>query len=1080
MKMNTFPKLAGVIFCLLCLFPLSGSMTSFVFSQSPDTPKIASSSGIVIPGDVDRLCYSSGFFYNFPSEDFLHYLNDRMLFWEKPDEVVMIKGIRYRMLEILKWHRSIKDFIANNAKLTDKKNMITLKLADPQEYKKAVHLMLLLGYHLKKNSKGQFYLKRLYPVGIANYLQFSLVKSQTLEQQFNNTGFLHYYIKESIVPLPGSLSLSLLEKISEIQLDKDNFLEHMLGNERLSVLMAVLLRMTEKEIRYIDGLKTATDSGAWKTIYNDKKMLMGLYVLSNAFRVIPRSDDNLEELHIPGGSAARQFWAYLATEDKSTPKLPITSFQFLENLCTLDKGKLAYVYVFSYYLQEKVRRSLFFDYDPLKFQSIYHSISLKESEMISESMFPQLGDWNFFTLMYSLKLKNGELYFPLGVKAWLAATKGKTPSQESQPTANTPNLTDATAPGNHQESQSALYKLLNTLLDGSGSEDKIRTFMAVYSKLSQRPEILTEDNLTTLYKKYDKYNAVLDYIEKIPLKKPETVSLFLDRVHQLENLGKKDQELFTVLYQSLLELLAFTAKYKPEAYDYDFLLSELFKLPLDRGKFYRQLFRFFENRLGVDRRGESIADVILRSIPAPIVKLGSDSTDYRFNIRRKFRKTIDHILEAQETCSFSDLLHLNRLLKESLNMQIKKNSDAAKELAEEITDAATILPHAGISGDAPRKIRARVISYSQSKFDREIKNYVGKILSGDPLKSREEALENLQGDFLLFQLKVHLLTLAYAVNAKNNDINAFLNPNFVRFHDIASGRTYWDNSRNESKSAAEKLFNYHLRGPLSRLNMGFASRWKSHLFRANVLHNKNQVKAVITNLLPLYPLPMVDKSATYTALLVDLGLEVLRTSKENPDNEFQRHVALALATQTGGYHYRKGTEYSKGGGNHSLFFNELKKIGEYFWKLRDKPFMTNISAASKLKVFMTPDVTKKVQEENHWFGSIYTHTFGNLNLYQYPVFPQETANLLASGWFSGGMIDEFKIKLAYHMHKKNTSPYLIGQCMLMYLNTTARRFLRQNHVNDYPVTYFIFDIFNNAHLKRLIKKMKKEGILNLK
>jgi hypothetical protein len=88
--------------------------------------------------------------------------------------------------------------------------------------------------------------------------------------------------------------------------------------------------------------------------------------------------------------------------------------------------------------------------------------------------------------------------------------------------------------------------------------------------------------------------------------------------------------------------------------------------------------------------------------------------------------------------------------------------------------------------------------------------------------------------------------------------------------------------------------------------------------------------------------------------------------------------------------------------------------------------------------------------------------------------------LLASGWLSGSMIDEFKIKLAYHMYKKQIPAPLLGQFLYMYLNKTGRRFLRQNHIHDYPITYFVFDILNTSHLNRLIKQLKKEGYLKLK
>ena len=78
------------------------------------------------------------------------------------------------------------------------------------------------------------------------------------------------------------------------------------------------------------------------------------------------------------------------------------------------------------------------------------------------------------------------------------------------------------------------------------------------------------------------------------------------------------------------------------------------------------------------------------------------------------------------------------------------------------------------------------------------------------------------------------------------------------------------------------------------------------------------------------------------------------------------------------------------------------------------------------------------------------------------------------------MIDEFKIKLGWLLHKKNIPVSLLGQVLYSYLNETVPRILSQNHAGDYFSTYFVFEIFNPSHLNKILKDCQKQGYLKLK
>ncbi|MCP4220675.1 MAG: hypothetical protein GY765_38965 [bacterium] len=99
---------------------------------------------------------------------------------------------------------------------------------------------------------------------------------------------------------------------------------------------------------------------------------------------------------------------------------------------------------------------------------------------------------------------------------------------------------------------------------------------------------------------------------------------------------------------------------------------------------------------------------------------------------------------------------------------------------------------------------------------------------------------------------------------------------------------------------------------------------------------------------------------------------------------------------------------------------------------------------------------------------------------QFKVFPQNLSYLFNTGWVSGELINEFKLKLGAYLHKQKIPKFLLGQIVYAYFNETVPRTLHQNHFKDYYSTYFVFDAFSHSDLKRILKKMKKDGYLKLR
>lgn len=620
------------------------------------------------------------------------------------------------------------------------------------------------------------------------------------------------------------------------------------------------------------------------------------------------------------------------------------------------------------------------------------------------------------------------------------------------------------------------FTLISQLLERLGKkEDKATTsaselkkFTAIYTKFYNRPELLTAEVLSLMYDRYEKYNVMVDYIEKLPIRKPETAIKLFIWVENFEWFSNKDGALFNAVFQSLLELFSHAAKYAPDKYDYDILVEKLISIPFTRSAFYDNVFDFLKTALKIEHKKRGLMDFITGGMANRDMNI--DGIKYKFNIKESYKKSLGQVLESQDVCSFSTLLALNYLF-HRLETQ-KDDLTAASLTFKSIEDLCLQLPYAEISEEAPKAIRERVMTYSKEKMTKDLGKLFAALNNAADGTRLNAVIGKIKTDYLLHHLSQHFLAMAYAVNAKNYKLKVFLNPNMVRLHDFENQkeRTAWNFCG--TPPVTEFLGGYHLSGGLSRLNIVFAFKWYEHLFGRTFIYNPRHLQAVLVNLLELYPLPRTNWDPGYNALMVDFGLELLRKAKESENTDPLRHdVITRLNTITAGYNYRKAVDYLTGKAReHHLFFKEIKLLGEVFFK--EKKYLDISSYREQLKSQATNPLPP--------VGNIYYHTFGNLNPRQFSMFPQDAAVIFDSGHVSGEMIDEFKIKLDWHLHKKKIPPVLLGQILYTYLTRTAPRILSQNHVNDYFSTYFIFKVFNNSHLKGIMKKLQKEGYLKLK
>ena len=291
--------------------------------------------------------------------------------------------------------------------------MITIDVADDDGYKKASVILNLIGLRITKLSEGQYRLALNPASGGSGYFRFTLLRAKTLERVLNKTHHLHLKLKESEIPI--SWDYEFLREITGLKIDSTSFFEMMLKNEQFSLLLGILYRLSDKEINHISNLIKTPRFDAWRQIYKERKFLMGMFLLSDGLRV---TDGEEGQWALPGGTDAEAFWCHLAGKDyKQSP------LEFLHNLATKDEGKLNYLYLFSMFLRPEAQKSLFSGTNAQKVQEIYDLVSLTDKEKLNEFQFPGIEDFNFYTLLYSLRMQGGRFHFPRGADIWLKAIR---------------------------------------------------------------------------------------------------------------------------------------------------------------------------------------------------------------------------------------------------------------------------------------------------------------------------------------------------------------------------------------------------------------------------------------------------------------------------------------------------------------------------------------------------------------------------------------------------------------------------------------------------------------------------------
>ncbi len=1025
MKINRFLTWIPILSILIMVFGLTAPLPGMT---------------VTIPGDVNRLCSYTNFFYYFPSQDFIYYLNDRLLFSEPPDERLVKKALRHKIVNIVLVHKLIKQYIQQ---IRPGSSSVNLDLSSPEGYQQAAALFKLMGLRLKKPSEEGYKIEEDRSSRAVDYFRFALLSPGKLEKQLNQTHRFYFQLLETDMAV--DLDERLIRDITGIQCDSLTMFENIVKYERLSLLLGILFRLTPGEIQYIAGLKTELLSPPWKVMFQDKLFLMGMFMLSTALRV----EDNA--LQVPGGKAAESFWSQLAGHDlKEFP------YEFLKAIATAENGRLNYLYVFSYFLPPQKREVLLLNYDAPRMREILSLVDLDGGEVLNERAFPELKDFNFYTLLYGLKVKEGAVYFPAGTAAWLKAISAD------------------------DKDGDALFGFYKALLRGAGGSmggrkiSALQKFMSVYCKLIDRQAVLNEEVIARLYQGYDRYNVLADFIEKIPLQKPTTVLKLFDWVRQLENTGAEDRLLFTATFQSLLEILAHSARYTPSGVDYDYLVGRLIQIPLSRPLLVDKVFQFMDKELGVRLRPDTIdgsfLDFIFRGLANPGLQIGDE--DYRFLIREMYRQIVTEVVESQDISKLSDLLAMNR----GLNRAVDTTQASSLAIQKQLLAGSNRLAIPDISDEAPLRIRKKMAAYAKSSLNTDLFRLLNQIRQGAAKAEIKAVVNEIKSDYLVQQLRDYLLTIVYGLNMKNDKIRAFLNPNLIHLHDFQEkgNRTPWNYC--QSSLLIGGLSGFHVEGGLSRLHVVFASALRNQFFRRNLIYDPDHIHPVITNVAEIYPFSPIKSGQRYAALLVQFGLELLKRASEQED--VKQAVRAELHTLTSGYHRRKVMEYLDGKTNdRHLFFSEIMRLGERFW--HKKTLSREFESSAELKVFSEKNLRRMVQEELDHLGGVYYHSFGSLKSRRLALFPQELSHFFQSGWLSGEMINELKIKAAYHAHKKQLPSTLLGQFAYRYLFNTCRRFYQRSYNKDYFSTYFSFDIFNNSHLNQTIKKLKKEGYLRI-
>ncbi|UCH95101.1 MAG: hypothetical protein JSV88_33285 [Candidatus Aminicenantes bacterium] len=1027
---------------------------------------------VKLPGSlVNFISYLKS--YSATEKNFIYYLNDTLLFEQMPDlekireralqgvinlrqRQEIFRGTRklyknnlkmtlnHRIKRIVSSHRTLKEYLAQLTK--DPEKPVSLDLNHPQEYLEAELLLKLTGLMVQKDSTHGYRLKETYSAPDFepnHYYQLLGINPWTLEKKLNQTRRFDLEMREFEVTIPWDFDF--LRQITGLEINPDSFAEILTQDKRFQLFLGILYRLSDKEINYISGL--GPDFAAWKKIYSNNKFLCGMFILSHALRV---KNNRLQFPGDPDPNAAL-FWKKSVGIDYLQYPL-----QFLEQLAVKDGGKLNYFYVFTFFLPGEMQKAVLFNFDHQKFREIYYLVELDKKEKIRGLEIPVLKNLGFFTLIYALKTHGGEIIFPGGIDAWTNAVG---------------------APGN------SWFALLKHLLTTSKKNHSLNRFIPIYSKFFHRREILIEEVIRAFYENYLEYNVVIDFIEKIPLKKPKTVLALLFWAKSLENadISKRKKEAVIAVFQSLLEILSQKARTMPTQYPYDQLVEELIQIPLSGASLYDGVFRFFASRLDIDLTGswadQSFWDFLL---PANLEVVVYNQA-YQLETAPILKKEIAKALESQSSTSLSHLVKINRLLEA---LQASNSDRQHKKIGKQLFGLFQQLSLAEeIDENLSQQLRDILETHASDRLFENLYRLVSKKLKKAPQSEIDKLVEKIKSESLLQELEHYLLTCIYAVTLKNSKLQVFLNPNLTRFHDFSShqGKTPWNHS-----GISQRLGNlaaYHLEGGLSRLNITLAFPYSEFTFGREIGYNSTQGVPIIFNHLDLFPGPLIYRAQEYNGLLVKFAEELLQQSWENPTlKEALKHE---LMTMTAGYHYRtvmhqleKPKANPKTKFNQPiLYFSELQRLGEVFFKKRK--FIERFSQNRRLEAFREPLLYQAVQEEMNRLGSIYYHTFGTLKPYRYSLFPQSLSLVFESHWTCAEMIDELKVKAAYIFYLRKMPPQLLGGIVYRYVFLAAD-FLFRNSRIDYHSTYFMYSVFNYLYLHQIYNDLRKQGILRIK
>jgi len=1043
-----------LIFLLLMPFPILGMQS------------VHSKGAVVkLPGTLEQIAYYAKYEFPSPEEAFIFYINENLLFYSIPQlaevnpwlwrsfktkkqfqQMIRTRQVHiqyekartqeHRMQKAVNTHKALKAYLSKISNTP--MDPVFLDLTTPRGYDTARQILKLMGVTLYTDKKGNYHLQEVYTSGIFEFYHYYQMKYPVLgelEKTLNKKRTFRFDLDECEVHIPWNYSF--LCQVTGLDLEPDSFLEWLLKEKRLQLFLGILYRLSDREIDFISALEPHL--GAWKKIYQTNALLKGMFVLSHALRVTD------ERLQLPGGETAAPFWHQMAgTHPFKNPG------QFLKTITKKNRGKLNYLFVFSFFLPDDVREAVFFNNDPGKVKTLFQRLSLTAGEKIGASglTLPELQDFGFVTLLYTLKTRGGRIHFPGGIDAWTNAVGAESKD---------------------------LFGLLSKLMDSSGSRDKIQRFVSIYNKFFHRPGLLTPEVIDTLYRHYGDYNVLVDFMETIPIRKPQTVLHMVKWLQSFEQSGVRGREkaMLTGIFQSLLYLLSNHARYSPGHFDYDQVIEELMRIPFSGEEAYDQLFAFFKNALGIDVNpanpsaiNQDFMQFLLGGIEDKVVVFQNQL--YVIKAPEELKKEILQILKKQRACALSDLVKLNGFLR-----NLKENVSWESRMGEHILDIYDLLPHP--ADITTRDKRAVPLAWSVSRESMLVSKFlepysavkVLKMLNRlVKLKSSESSpqemeeigrlVKKIKGRCLLSHLQHYLVTCAYAVTLKSAKPRIFLNHNFTQLHDFyPNGKhTAW-NSSNVVHHLGE-INCYHLRGGLSRLNITLGYPYSDYMWGRVLRYFRPQTVPMVFNNLDLYPYPSISRAQEYVGLLVSLGKKMLEKAARNPQNPgLRRIVEEKLARLTAGYHYRNAMALLQGKREkHPLYFSELMRLGEIFSQ-------------------------ESLGQEMEKIGSIYYHSFGTLLPHRYRLFPQPLSHLFQSKWIGGEMINELKVKTAYISHMKKTPPELLGFLIFHHLHY-VRRFFDVEYKNEYSRTYHTYDTYNYLHMNRICKKLKKQGVLRLK